>query len=134
MFEQEVVDRNISSLWNVEVQNKFSDEVKSQNVNYKDQVPIGPCEMVEDVRMISNSIENVLIQNVKFNAVIEGKKLSLSFKKCKYLVISKSKKSKMQPNLFVHEQPMKDEGKELVYWDNILDQSGTILPTYLDRK
>ena len=89
------------------------DAYKSQNVYmFKDKVPIGPLEMVDDVLVPAKCGKDSLNANTKVNAFVAQKKLKLSYKKCNKMHLEKGKSLIECKDLKVDDKTMNRSSQE----------------------
>ena len=102
---------------------------------YKGVVEIPSLGMVDDVLAVQKCSNDVVKMNAAVNAFIEGKKLTLSQKKCHRIHIQ-SKKAKSVgrcQDLKVHQEKMK-QSQEEKYLGDLVNTSGTIRNTVEERR
>ena len=102
---------------------------------YKGVVETPSLGMVDDILTIQECSTSSVRMNATVNAFIEGKKLTLSNKKCHRIHVQK-KSSKNKPDcmpLKIHNSKM-NEAQQEKYLGDFIDTSGTIRKTVEERK
>ena len=102
---------------------------------YKGVVETPTLGMVDDILSVQKCSNSTVNINAAVNAFIEGKKLTLSSKKCHRIHVD-NKKSKLESNckpLKVYEQKI-NESKQEKYLGDLVNSSGTIRQTIEERK
>ena len=102
---------------------------------YKGVVEIPTLGMVDDILSVQKCSEDAVKINAVINGFIEGKKLTLSNKKCNRIHIEnkRTRNAKNCPDLKVHENQMKTSLEEK-YLGDVVNTSGTIRKTVEERK
>ena len=101
---------------------------------YKGVVKTPSLGMVDDVLSVQKCSVDAMKANAVINAFVEGKKLTLSSKKCHRIHVSKKKGNVCDgPELKIHDEKMK-ESKQEKYLGDYITSSGKMDTTIEDRK
>ena len=90
--------------------------------DYRDEIPIGPLTMVDDILSITNCGMESVMANAFINSQIEQNKLTLNTNKCHKLHLGNKKD--LCPKLSAHQQEMKEKSQEK-YLGDIVSSDGT---------
>ena len=114
---------------------QFSYNNSELTYKYKGVVHTPSLGMVDDVLSIQKCSIDTVKMNAVVNAFIEGKKLTLSHKKCHRIHVNKKKNKKESncPELKVHNDKMDNTNQEK-YLGDLVNNSGTIRDTIEERR
>ena len=98
---------------------------------YNDKVEVPILGMVDDVINVNKCSNKTVVSNATINAFMEAYKFNLAHKKCSKIHIGK--KCKKCPNLYVHEDQMKESQSE-TYLGDVISEDGKLDATINGRK